>query len=369
MSKSHFADDRIQSLDIMVALPSIVIGVGILSFPSTLAQSTKFADGWVVVILGGLISIFFTWAVTKLGAKFPHQSFYSYASHLVSKPVASIIILLFSLNGIFLTAFEVSMIGFISHQYLFEQTPREVVSIAFFLAVIYAVAGSRSGIFRINLLFSPLIFLISFILIFFSINFMDVDHLLPLFKTGMDGYVEGTIQSALSYSGFGVLFFYIAFVCDPEKVPKRAVAGMSSVVCLYLFIYLTCIAVFGHAPTGEIRWPFIELAQSVEIPGGFFERMEAVFFTIWITAIFTTAMIGFDITILALQMIFPKRDKIVLIFILAPIIFFISLLPKNYMENHYFDIFIGYVSWLLPMIVVILFWIMYRIKGGLENGK
>lgn len=369
MSTFKYADEKITSRDIMIAVPSMAIAVGILTLPSALAASTRFSDGWVAIILSGIIAVFFTWVVAKLASKFPNQSFLSYSSSLVSRPVAILLTLLFVVQGIMVTAFEVRMITNISKEYLFEQTPNEVIALIFLLVVIYAVSGSRAGLFRLNTMFLPIIFFITGLLIFFSIVYMKVDNLLPVFTTEIKEYLQGTTDGVLAYTGFGILFFYISLVKEPKKAPSRAAFGMTWVVGLYLALYLTCIGVFGEAATEVIRLPVIELAKSVEIPGGFFERMESIFFVIWITAIFTTTMMALDVTVLALNMIFSKVSKLIIIFSLAPLIFFISMIPNDYLEMMNIGNFVSYFSWGLGGIVAILLWVMYSIRGGKQHGK
>jgi spore germination protein len=134
-------------------------------------------------------------------------------------------------------------------------------------------------------------------------------------------------------------------------------------------LYLTSIAVFGVSATEVIRLPIIELAKSVEIPGGFFERMESVFFVIWVTAIFTTAMMAFDVAVLALHSIFSKVNKRSIIFSLAPFIFFISLIPDDYLEMRNVGDVIAYYNYGLSVFVVLLLWIMYGVRGGKQHGK
>lgn len=364
-----YADDRIQSQDIMIAIPSIVISISILTLPGTLAESTKAADGWIPIIIGGILAISSTWMIAKIVSKFPDQSFLSYSSSLLSKPVGYLLTLLFALQGIMIAAYEISAISIISDHYLFEKTPIEVIALTFLLVVVYAVSGSRAGLFRLNGIFLPLIFFITGLLIIFAINFMKLDHVLPLFTTKMDGYVKGTIDSTFAYAGLGILFFYIPLTKDANKVPSRAAFGMSWVVVLYLFIYLTSIAVFGQATTEAIRLPLIELAKTIEIPGGFFERMESVFFVIWLTAIFTTTIMAYDVAVFALQSILPKLKKHTIVFGLSPIIFFISMIPKNFLENRIFANFVSYTTYIIPIVVAILLWIMYGIKGGKGRGQ
>ncbi|RKQ34584.1 GerAB/ArcD/ProY family transporter [Oceanobacillus halophilus] len=369
MSTFKYADDKIKTRDIMIAVPSMVIAVGILAFPRLLSEVTFSSDGWVAILLSGLVAVIFTWAVAKIAANFPNQSFFTYASFLVSKPIAVILVVLFSIQGITLTAFEVRAITDISHQYLFQETPMQIISLTFLLVVVYAVSGSRAGIFRLNVLFMPIIFVTTVILVLFSIGYMEVKNILPVLKTDVDGYMQGTLQSALSYTGIGVLFFYISLVRNPKKAPRMAAFGMSGAVVIYMLIYLTCIAVFGQSATEVIRFPFVELAKTVEIPGGFFERLESIFFVIWIMAIFTTTVMAFDATIFALNSIFPKVKKIKLVFTLTPFIYLIALFPNNYLETDTFGDFVSYYGWGLSITVLILLWIMYKVKGAKKSGK
>ncbi|MFD1849606.1 GerAB/ArcD/ProY family transporter [Oceanobacillus bengalensis] len=368
MSTFKYGDDKIEAREIMIAIPSMAIAIGILTFPRHLSDVTEFSDGWVSIILSGVIAMLFAWAIAKLASKYPNQSFLSYASLLVSKPVAIVLTLLFSIQGIALTAFEVRAISDISHQYLFDKTPFEVVGLCFLLVVVYAVSGSRAGVFRLNTLFFPIIFCTTVILIFFAIGYMEVDNLLPVFKTDMSGYLEGTMQSALSYTGIGILFFYISLVKNPKKTPRMAAFGMGLVVITYVIIYLTCVAVYGPA-TEAIRFPLVELAKEIEVPGGFFERLESVFFVIWIMAIFTTTMMAFDVTVMALNSIFPKTNKMKIIFLLSPLIYFVSTIPSNYLELGIFAELVSYSGWGLSGTVIILLWIMHKIKGGRKNEK
>lgn len=369
MSRFKYADEKITSREIMIAVASMSIGVGILALPSPIAQATNNSDGWIVILVSGGIVIGLTWTVAKLASKFPGETFLTYASTLISKPIAYFLTVLFIFQAIAITAFEVRMITDISHEYLFERTPLEIVALTFLLVVIYAISGSRAGIFRLNAMFLPIIFFMTGLLVFFSIRFMEVDNLLPVFTTDMKGYLQGVKEGGLAYTGFGILFFYMAYVKDTKKAPSRAAIGMSSVVVLYLILYITAIAIFGQPATEVIRLPVIELAKSIEVPGGFLDRMESIFFVIWITAIFTTTMMAFDVTVLALNSIFPNVNKLVFIFSLAPFILFLSLLPNDYLEMIKIGNYISMISLGFVVGTVILLWVTYGIRGGKKRGK
>ncbi|WP_067725149.1 GerAB/ArcD/ProY family transporter [Oceanobacillus damuensis] len=369
MSTFKYGDEKIKSRDIMIAVPSMVIAIGIIVFPRELADKTIAADGWVSIVIGGGIAILLVWLVAKLAANFPNQSFLSYASYLVTKPVAIVLTFMFAIQGIIVSAFEVRAISDISHQYLFDQTPQEVVSLCFLLVVVYAVSGSRAGLFRLNAMFLPIIFAATILLIFFSLGFIHTEHLLPVFKTDARGYLQGTLASTTSFTGIGILFFYISLVKKPEKAPAMAAFGMSWAVGLYILIYVTCIVVFGETATANIRFPLIELAKTVEVPGGFFERIESLFFIIWIMAIFNTAAMAFDVSVIALNSIFSKVVKIKIILVLSPFIYFIASLPNDFLDIGKVGDFASYYGWGLTGMVALVFWIIVKVKGVKQSGK
>src|SRR5699024_6778292 len=354
VKRFEYADELISEREIMIAIPSIVIGVGILSLPRFLATVTTAADGWISILAGGVLAIGMTWIIAKLAASFPHQSFLSYASRIVTKPVAVVLTFLFAFFFLQVVAFQVREIADISKQYLFNRTPVEVLALVFLLVVVYAVSGSRAGLFRLNMMFFPIILFISSLVIFFSINRFESEHLFPMFQTSFTGYLKGLGSAATSYIGFGILWFYLSLVRQPSKAPKYAITGMCIPVVLYMVIFIACIGVFGNEVTQNLLLPVVELAKGAEIPGEFFERFESVFFTIWIMAIFNTTTLGLDISVFALTQIFKNTPKYTIIFILSPLVYVTAMYPQNLIEVSSFGTYIGYVIFGYTVFVAVL---------------
>ncbi len=369
MNSFQYGDEQVRDRDIMVAIPSMVIAVGILTLPRNMAQVTVAVDGWVSIVISGGIVIVFTWMAAKLSSLFPGQSFFTYASNLVTKPIAVMLTFLLLLQGLLITAFEIRAVADISHQYLFDKTPIEVVALTILLVIIYAVSGSRAGIFRLNSLFLPMIFLVSLVIILVSIAYFKIAHILPVFKTDINGLWEGIKKSSFSYTGFGILLFYIPYVKSPRKTPLKAVTGMSWAIVLYVLLYFTCIAVFGDVATANINFPTIELARAVELPGGFFVRFESIFFVIWIMAVFTTAVMAFDASLIALQSLFKGIRKFTAILIYSPIIYLISTIPENFLEVRKLSEFISYYEIALVVPVTVLLLTIAKVKGEKNSGR
>lgn len=362
MKSFEYADEWISEREIMIAVPSIVISVGILSFPKSLASVTGAADGWVSILIGGMIAIVMTWIVAKIAANYPQQSFLSYSSRIVTKPVAVMLTFLFALLSLQIVAFQIRGIADISKQYLFDRTPVEVLALAFLLVLIYAVSGSRAGLFRLNMMFFPIIMIILVMLVLFSTNQWEWEHLFPMFETSLTGYVKGLKTAATSYIGFGILWFYIALVKQPKKVPKHAVIGMCVPVILYLLIFIVSIAVFGNEVAQNLIFPTVELAKGAEIPGEFFERFESIFFTIWIMAIFNSTSLALDISVIALTSIFKQVPKLKILFILSPLVYLIAMYPQNLIEVSAFGSYLGYTAFGYTLFVAVLLWTVGKLR-------
>ncbi|GAA0610893.1 spore germination protein GerLB [Virgibacillus siamensis] len=331
MKSFDYGDDKISNGEIMIAVPSYIISIGILTLPRELANVMGSSDGWVALVAGGIISVIVLWLLAKIMLGFHNQSLLTYI-YVLPKPISVIILSLFAVIWIGVTAFEVRSIAHVTKQYLFDRTPIEVIALLFLLVVVYAVSGSRAGLFRLNMLFLPIILFIAFAVFVLNLGHFEGNQLLPMFETDIQGYLKGIETSIYSYVGFVIVLFYTGLVDNPRKTPKMVAIGACIPAVIYIMIFILSIGVFGHAVTSELHYPTMELAKNTEIPGGFFNRFELLFFLIWTMAIFNTTSMALDIVVLSLNSIFKHTNKFKIILILSPIVFSTSMFPRDIFE-------------------------------------
>lgn len=171
MRSFEYGDREIGAKELGYAVASIIIGTGILSLPRTLAATTKTSDGWVSIVIGGMIAIIFGWVMAKLASKFPRKSFFEYTSLITSKKIAYILTFLIVIYMIGISSLTTRMLSNVSKLYLFDRTPIEVLALAFLLVIIYAVSGSTTALLRLNLMWLPIIISIITIVQLFNIRF------------------------------------------------------------------------------------------------------------------------------------------------------------------------------------------------------
>ena len=360
-------DDFIQDKDIMFTVASNTISITILFLPRYITENTVSSDGWITIVFGGLIAILLGWLLAKIAVAFPNESFLSFASYLVSKPAALILSILFILQYIVISSFQMREIAVLSHEYLFDRTPFEVVCLAFILVFIYGVSGSRIAIFRLNILFFPFVIGGLVLLILAPIGAIKLENLLPVFETDISGILAGTTSSLNAFLGFSIVLFYISLIKQPKQAAKMTVLGILWPFTFYIIIFIVCVGVFGNVTIDNLYYPVFELSKTVAIPGIFFERFDSILFIIWTIIVFTTCLIAFDIAVLLLNLIFPKQKKQTIVFILSPVIFFLAMLPKNFIQMNSIAKYLSYIEIVYIVFVTILLGTMLLIKGGRAN--
>ncbi|UJF35035.1 GerAB/ArcD/ProY family transporter [Paenibacillus hexagrammi] len=363
MKSFEYGDREIGPIEMGVTVSSMIIGVGVLSLPRNIAKLTLSSDGWISILIGGIISMSVAWVLAKFASMFYKQGFFAFASAAATKPVAYVVTTSLALYFLMYSGYEVRSIANIAKQYLFERTPVEVIALTFLLVVVYAVSGSRVGLIRLNILFLPFVIFISLIVLVFSASIFHFKDLKPYLISDWTQIAQGIKGSTFSLLGFEVVLFYVTLMNNPKKAPLATVIGVAIPTLLYIAIYLISVGVFTHFALFQVTYPTIELAKEMQIPGEFFERFESIFFTIWIMAVFTTTFMAYDCAIYAIRSMNDKLKHITWVFILSPVIYLSCMLPRNIQEFQKIGTLISYTGIIVAIILPISIYIVAKIRG------
>jgi spore germination protein len=217
-------------------------------------------------------------------------------------------------------------------------------------------------------MFMPIILFIIIILVLLNIGFFEMKNIKPFFITGWKDILQGTKETVFAFLGFEILLFYNTFMNEPKQIVKAAIIGISFPLFIYILVFFFVVGVFSTEVTGNLLYPTAELAKLVEIPGGFFERFESVFFTIWVMTLFSTASMAFDVTLVALCSVFKKIKRMTLVFTIAPIVYMIAMTPRNILEISKLGEVISYIGVGFSMIVPLLLLVIAKIRGVKGDG-
>ncbi|MDP7979725.1 GerAB/ArcD/ProY family transporter [Bacillus sp. WLY-B-L8] len=368
MKPFEYGNEEIGTRELSFAVSSTIIGTGALSMPRVMATHALFADGWVLLLIGGLVSACFAWFIMKVATLFPKQNFVQYASVYVTKPIAYMLSMILILTFTGITAYEARTISIISQTYLFSDTPVQLLSFFYLLVVVYGVCGSRVGLLRLSVLFLPIVFIAIILLSLLNVNLMEFENVSPFFQTKLSKYIGGIRETAFTFIGFEVGFFYAAILRTTKKAPLAAVKGVMVTVLSYILIYVTCISVFTYLTTSTLTYPTIELGKEIEVGGGFLERFDAIFFITWIITVFNTTALYYGVAIFLFCSMFPAIKKHTFIFISAPIIYAVNMIPGNLEVISKYGTYLAWGDMAVMFVVTFLIFILYKIKGrGTKN--
>ncbi|WP_226665326.1 GerAB/ArcD/ProY family transporter [Metabacillus litoralis] len=361
MKTLDYADQQIGGKELAYIVSSMMIGVGVLTLPRLVATHTNVFDGWISIVSSGMFFLFFGWLLAKIVSAHPQKTFLEYTTTTFTKPVAYILAFILAMTFMLTCSLETRVITNVSKLYMFDQTPIEAISLVFLLVVIYGVSGSRIALLRLNLMFLPIVISIALLVQAFNIPLFEMENLRPSFTTSLTGYWQSAQETVFSFIGYVVILVYISLMKYPKLAPKMTVIGIGIPMILYIIIYTVTIGVFGQLATAEIIYPTIEVAKEIEAPGGFVERFESIFFTVWIMTVFNTASMSLDITLHLLQsMIKLKRNTWILI--LSPIIYLVAMSPDTAFQIQLVGKTIAIIGFFYGVIFPLFFLLITKIK-------
>lgn len=320
--------DQITTPQAAVIVTSVIIGVGILTLPRTATEEMGTPDAWIAVIIGGLMSMAIGMMMVKLSQQFPGKTVYQYSQEVAGKWGGWLLNLFLIVYFAVFAGFEIRAIGEVTRTFLLVKTPLEVKMIAMMCVSVYLIVGGINPIARLFELLLPITVMIFLLLIFMGFTIFELDHLRPVLGLGIMPVLKGIPTTTLSYTGFESMLILTSFMGQPDRAGRAVLAGIGASILFYLF---TVVMVVGGLSTDKVvteTWPAVTLVESFELTGIIFERYESFLFAIWILQIFTTFSLFYYCASLGLAQLFRKNTR-PFIFGLLPVIYIISMTPKN----------------------------------------
>ncbi|NMA87025.1 MAG: GerAB/ArcD/ProY family transporter, partial [Tissierellia bacterium] len=149
--------NKISNMQIKALMVTIIIGVGILSLPSDIAIVMG-NDGWIGILLGGLITIPFIIMIDRLFKLYPNRDFFQLGKEIIHPIGFKFLLLIFFAYSILLLSVSIRIFADTIEVYLLETTPTEVIIITMLLATSYIARCQIETIARIAVMIYPIIF-------------------------------------------------------------------------------------------------------------------------------------------------------------------------------------------------------------------
>ncbi|MCK1982244.1 MULTISPECIES: GerAB/ArcD/ProY family transporter [Peribacillus] len=303
---------------------SMQIGLGVLNFQRDLAKATG-TDGWISIILAGLIVHVLIWIIYKIFHIVPGDLITA-NNHTLGKWIGNFISLLFIFYYFILGMTIITGYINVIHNWMFVGVPSWAFSLVFLFLIYYIITGGFQTITGITFL----TLLVSYWLVFvpfYDFRYADFSNALPIFNHTLSEILKGTKSMSLSMLGFEMILIYYPFIQDAKKSQKYAHGGTLMTTLLLLLLYFVAVVYYSKNQLELTIWPTLTMSSIIELP--FIQRFEYILVSWWAIVIIPNMVIPLWAASRGFRRLFNVQQKyplrVMSIIILLVNIFFLDV--------------------------------------------
>lgn len=357
----------IQAATILV---STIIGVGVLPLPLFAVRAAD-SGAPLVTFLGMVVAYVGLALITLLGMRFPSKTIIQYSEDILGKWMAwfgSVCVIIFFAVLTSLTAREFGEVVITS---VLKTTPVEVTVIVMLLLAAISTRNDITTFAYIHLFYFPFLMIPVLVIVALSLRNAELINLMPIVGNESKGMLKGALTVAALFQGSFIMTLVIPSMRDAGRALKASVWGMLTAGGLYVAIAVAAVGLFGAEEIKQLLWPTLELAKATSLPANILERLDAAFLAVWVTAVFTTLLSSYYLTIHSISTLFRMRDHRMFSFFILPFVFITAMLPQNILQLYEIIEEVGRIGLLITIVypAVLLVIAVIRRKREVRNGE
>lgn len=267
-----------------------LLGVGTLLLPSALGEYTG-KNGMLAIGAGAGAGVAYSfllgWLISSMeeGEGYPAFLKRCFGTVLGSAFLLFYVVYYLLLGGYVSYVFGHLIVIDLLKEQSFYWITAGIVAIAVY-AILQGIEG-RARIYEIVFWFlmAPLFFML-----FLAARDVEVPRLFPLYAQDARGIFTGSYLTFSVFSLGGFALFLVPFAKKKDSI-RGALTG-ASLFCgvTILALYGILQGLFGVAGMKGMEYPAVAMMSMVQIPGGFFQRQDALMVAIWFFTVF--ALLG-----------------------------------------------------------------------------
>lgn len=337
----------------MAFIVSGQIGIGILTFPSILAQKVGH-DGWISVIGAGGICLFEGLLITYLLKRYSDKTIFEINNICYGKILGTLLNLGFILYLLFITGVTLRVFEETVNIIILKLTPPLVITLLILLSTIYGISKGLKVIsrFAVMLLFSYLILIITLLL---AVKYTRYTYLLPIGKAGLLPIIQGIKISSYSFLGFELIAFIYPNIKDKQNVPKYMIVALIFSTIYYALSVIVSIMVFGETKLSMLVFPVYSIEQALEVP--VIERLDTLYILFWFPTMAASVRAYLFSTYNSISILFKVKKINPLLTIVIVVEIIISRIPKNFESTYTYSEYAGNIGMIVVFIIIITFFI------------
>jgi spore germination protein len=181
----------------------------------------------------------------------------------------------------------------------------------------------------------------------------DYSNILPVLTVPHENYLFGAFECGYAFAGMELLLIAAPFVAMPGKNARRGIIG-AVIFMGGLLTVLTALVIARFGADGVLAhdWPLLEALFTIEIPGEFMERQNAVVISFWILTVFMGVGMGLFFGSVLLRDTVGRGKRRKYMVGLMPVILFLALFPDT--ASNAMDLSRAFYRYTYPVLALLL---------------
>lgn len=366
--KERTDHNKIRSFGIFSTLFLSLVGFGVFTYTQSIGKILGH-NGFIPTIIYGIIYLIFIYMIYNTVKLNNHNKFEVIVENLFGVVLGRIILFLLSIGVVFLISIQLRIFIDSIKLYIFPNINSEsMIGITLLICYYVVRSGDKvlAGINEIMFVFLAICCLIIFFIVYKNINLSNV---LPMeFK---DGYTY--FRGFLTLSSYFVGAMMLYYLLPKYKTEKNARLNVSYKSTIFSFVFLSlvfllCVGVLNINQTVKSTWPIIMAFTTIDVPGGFIERVEGIIITI-ATIFFLVNFINlyFYASYVNSKSLGLYKHKISSTMFI-PIIYVLTLIPQDIDDiNFIINKWAFPISLVLVFLVPLVLFVATYIKNGVSK--
>ncbi|WP_366249206.1 GerAB/ArcD/ProY family transporter [Terribacillus aidingensis] len=239
------------------------IGVDILNL-STVLHKAAGADGWIPLLIGGVISTVFVVMVLHISKRYPGEGLFDILRSSFGKPLGNVAGFGYYVYFLVVAIYLLTSYGELINQWLLPETPILILYLLLLVSALYTISGGLTVIAKVFTFFTVILFLISVLFLF---GFVDAKfiYMLPIGQASFSGYMEGIRVTIYSLSSYMLLLLFVPYAKGDFKQKTRTLIGANLIVLLfYLYTVIISFAHFGSDQIEHVSQPVLYMLRTAD---------------------------------------------------------------------------------------------------------
>lgn len=244
----------------------------------------------------------------------------------------------------------------------FSQTSLFFIKLFILMSVIITCLFKNNAVYRSTFIIFPLILISTLFLFVSDIKFFYIENIYPMLGNGFFSTFFGGLSNLLIFQVLTYFFFFPTLLKNPFEI--RKVTIYSIIISSILNILCVATVLFTSNTFFEVN-ELIPLYAAVKLIdyGAFFQKMDSIFFLIWIICFIAYLSITIKVSSNILKRLFYSNSDSFFVILCSILLLIASCWQKSYaMSICFIEHFLKYAFFILVFVVPTLILIFATLK-------